>query len=219
MLEFYTFIPDLVSSMPIEKSNISDFVWYNKMVADLKQCRRVSAHTSRCPGIIGIGNMGWIQRSYQDFVIHTNGDGVSFDFECEIDQKKLMYGDLMNDYISLHPASQLFDFGNFKKNTLKTIVKIQSPWVVKIPKGYSVIAMPIPLSDRNEFTSACGILKHTNFLNVQLFWHSLNDSVVIKKGTPLQQYIMVMDESLPYSVNQIESSLVDNIIDDIRAQK
>lgn len=195
MLEFYTLIPELIKDMPIEKARIKGFQWYKNMVdAYLASDPKPHIHTSRCPGILGICSMGWVQRTYQDFTITTNGDGKSFEWHTQNDQKQLMYGELMENYISHHPPRQLFDFGQFKKDTLETIIKIQSPWTVKIPEGYTLLEMPIPYSDCNHFTSAIGVLKNYSFCNVQLFWHTLNEEVVIKKGTPLCQYLLIKDE-------------------------
>jgi hypothetical protein len=212
MIEFHSLIPELVYDMPIEKAKISSFEWYNKIIQDYKNNNpKPNIHTSRCPGILNICNIGWVQRSYQDFVITTNGDSKSFLWESEIDQKSLKHGELMRDYVSYHPAEHLFKFNQVKKDTLQTILKIQSPWLVKIPKGYSLLFMPIPYNDNNNFTAACGILKDSNFLNVQLFWHCLNDTIIIKKGTPLQQYVLIKDESIESVVKEANLEQFNNV--------
>jgi hypothetical protein len=204
MIEFNSFIPELVHSMPIEKSKINDFDWYKIMLKDYKS-DSLRSHTAKCPGILSVCSTGWIQRCYQDIVITTNGDMKSFTWRSEIDQKSLTHGEIMQDYVSYHSSSQLFDFNQFKKDTLQTIIKIQSPWTVTVPKGYSLLYMPVPYNDSNEFTAAHGIVKDFNFLNVQLFWHCLNGEVLIKKGTPLQQYILVKDEQMDHVVNEVDS--------------
>jgi len=211
-INFYSLMPELVEQMPIEKAKISNFKWYKNLVDDYLK-RKPPVHTAKCPGIISIANEGWIHRAYQDFEIETNGDGETFSWKCDVDQSKSTHGHLISNYVSQHSKQQLFDFGTFKRDTLKTIVKIQSPWVVKIPDGYSLLSMPVPYSDNNEFTAAIGTLKDLSFLNVQLFWHCLNEKVVVKKGTPLCQYILVKDHSVQSSIEPVSDDIVLKIVE------
>lgn len=210
-VEFYSFIPSLVDTMPIEKAKINNFEWYKKMYQDFVDNKQ-TPHTSRCPGILGVCNEGWIHKAYQDFVITTNSDERSFTWSCEVDQKKLPYGNVFGDYIDGHPENQLFKYYEFKRNTFKTIIKVQSPWVVKIPNGYSLLTIPIPYNDENKFTAAIGILKNTQFLNVQLFWHCIDERVLIKKGTPLCQYILLKDDEVDYSVNIMNQDVYTEVL-------
>lgn len=205
-VKFSTFIPELTELMPIKKAKINDFAWYQRMVQEFQAMHpRPESHTSRCPGIISICNQGWIQCAYQDFSITTRGDGINFDWRTEIDQAALpTIGSILKDYISYHTQSQLFRFNRFKKATLETIVKIQSPWMVEVPEGYCLISMPVPYNDNNHFTALHGIIKDTNWLNIQLMWHTLSGEIVITKGTPLCQYVLVKDESVDWTVEPID---------------
>ena len=208
MIKFYSFIPELTEQVPIEKARINNFQWYQNMVDDYhNETPKPKSHTSRCPGILSVCSYGWVQRVCQDFKITTNGDGESFRWDCSVDHTMLKYGDYMSDYIHYHPFPQLFKFNEFKKNTLKTIIKVQSPWVVEIPDGYFLLSMPIPYNDNNNFTAAHGLLTGFSSMNVQIFWHSLNEEVYIKKGTPLCQYILIKKEDVDYSV-EVANDLV-----------
>jgi len=218
-LKFYTFLPELVEQMPIKRAEINNFEWYKKMVEDyLSKDYSPATHTSKCPGIISICNEGWIQYAHQDFKITTNGDGKSFKWWTEFNRRmyhpKMYYtlGPDADNYISYHTPSQLFDFNVFKKDTLKSIVKIQSPWCITIPTGFKLLVIPVPYNDCNHFTAVHGILTGTNFLNIQLMWHTLNDEVLIKKGTPLCQYVLLKDENVDYSLNVMNNDTVDIIL-------
>ena len=118
-------------------------------------------------------------------------------------EKKLKNGDLLGDYISSHSKEQLQKFKPFLENTLHAIVKINSPWVVYIPDGYSLLSMPIPYNDDVRFTAATGFVKKMSFCNVQLYWHKLNSKELIKKGTPLCQYILVKDEEIDFEISKM----------------
>jgi hypothetical protein len=57
------------------------------------------------------------------FTIETNGDLKSLKWTSKINQKLLINGDLMQDYVSCHTPDQLEKFKNFPSNTLHTIIK------------------------------------------------------------------------------------------------
>jgi hypothetical protein len=199
---FKCFIQNVIDNFPIKKTKPSDFKWFKKAIDDYK-FNIPLIHTSKCPGIISILNFGWVQYSYQDFTIETNGDKESFKWSSEIDQTSLSGGDLMQDYISYHSKEQLEKYKNFPNDALRTIIKIQSPWVVEIPHGYKLLSMPIPYNDDNRFVAAHGILKDKNWLNIQLFWFRTNSKELVKKGTPLCQYLLIREEEADFVINII----------------
>jgi hypothetical protein len=211
MIKFKSLIPEILKQNPIKKCKPNDFKWFNKTLEDLKRNGPFNIHIGRCPGIISILNKGWIQYSYQDFIIETNGDLESFKWYSEIDQKKLKNGNFLGDYISSHPKEQLQKFKPFLENTLHAIIKIQSPWVVYIPDGYSLLSMPIPYNDDVRFTAATGFLKKMSFCNVQIYWHRLNSKELIKKGTPLCQYLLFKDEEIDFEISKMNKNDISHL--------
>jgi len=209
-INFKCFIPDVINNFPIKKTKPSDFKWFKKAVEDYK-FNKPLIHTSKCPGIVSILNFGWIQYSYQDFTIETNGDKENFKCTTEIDQKSLPNGDLIHDNISDHPPEQLEKLKPFPKGVLHTMIKIQSPWIVEIPTGYKLLSMPIPYNDDNRFVAAHGILKDKNWLNIQLFWYKTNSKEFVKKGTPLCQYLLIKEEEVDFVINTINEEDKNNL--------
>jgi hypothetical protein len=213
-LIFKSFIPSVIKETPIRKIKPLDFEWIRKTFEDYKKIKEKNPeamHTAKCPGIMNVMNVGWIQCAYQDFTIKTFGDYSSFSWASEIDQEKLKYGEVMNQYINVHTPDQLEKFKPFPIHTYHTIFRIQSPWYVYIPKGYSLMSMPIPFHDDNRFTPATGIFKGENFLNIQLYWHRINSTEVIKKGTPLAQYILLKDKEIKWELGEMTDKDVKNI--------
>ena len=206
MLKFKCFIEGVAEKMPIIPTKEHSFEWFQKAREFYSQNKHLDFQTTRCPGIASIFTKGWIQKSYQDFVIKTNGDEESFAWESEIDQHIEVKGIFFGDYVSFHSADQLADFKKFPPGTLKTMIKIHSPWFVEIPKGYSLLVMPVPYSDESRFTAATGILKGNQFLNVQLYWHCLNSTEVVKAGTPLNQMLLIKDDVIAYDIETIEDA-------------
>jgi hypothetical protein len=208
MIKFRTLLPELVNTMPIIKANKINYQWYARALADIKNNGRPTA-TAKCPGIVSVSAHGWIQRTYQAIKITTNGDLRSFSWETEQGRQLLPSGEHMYDYVNAHGPDQLRAYKEFTPNTLQTVIKIQSPWVVEIPKGYSLLSMPIPYNDDVRFTAATGILKGKTWLNVQMFWHCLNSTEIIPAGTPIQQYILLKDEAMEDSIDTISFAETD----------
>jgi hypothetical protein len=207
-VQFKTFIPELVNTMPIIRAGRHRYDWYELALKDITSAKPI--HTAKCPGIISVNSTGWIQRAYQDFIIETNGDTVSFKWLARYDQKHMKHGNLMGDYISDHSQEQYYNYNpNLFNNTLKTIIKIQSPWCAVIPEGYSLLSMPIPYSDDHRFIAATGIIRKTQWLNVQLYWKCLESIELVKAGTPLQQYILIKDEKVDFINDVINESDLD----------
>jgi hypothetical protein len=188
---FKSFLPDI--SFSLEKNKPLNFSWFKKAYEDFKN-NSSHIHTVKCPGINSIIKTGWIQKTYQDIVITTNGNKYDFSWRSEFDQKNSKYGDIIFDYIHYHNSDQLDKFRPMSQDTLKTIIKIQSPWVVYVPKGYKLLSMPVAYNDTNVFTAATGLLgEGLHYMNVQLYWHNLHGETIVKKNTPLAQYILIKD--------------------------
>lgn len=224
-LRFVCLLPEVVKTMPIIHASKINFNWFRAAADHFKQLK-VNAplgasvkHVARCPGIISISKTGWIQRSYQDIVIKTNGDGAGFSWRTSIDQASLTSGHEWNyNYVSMHDENTIAPYNELKPNTLKTILKIQSPWVVYIPKGYYLLCSPIAYPDDNRFTAAYGLLdgdQGPNFLNVQLFWHRLNSEELIPAGTPLAQYFLIKKEDIDCEV----ASFTQQDLEDLRLRR
>jgi len=220
-LKFICLIPEVVKTMPIIPASKINYSWFKAATEVFKKQKTnmppgtTLQHIARCPGIIAVSKNGWIQRSYQDILIHTNGDGTSFNWSTPIDQSKHSTEHEWNyNYVSHHDDKTLSIYQDLKPNTLKTTVKIQSPWIVYVPVGYQLLCLPIPYPDDNRFTAAIGIIdgdQGPNFLNVQLFWHSLNSQEVIPAGTPLAQYFLVKKEKVETTIEQFTTETLEDL--------
>ena len=201
MIEFYSLSPSVVESMPIIPAREYKYKWYARAVEELRNKSNLNS-VARCPGIIDVNSRGWVQRTYQDIWIETTEDNKRFiRAREEINQKALPMGDKMYNYVNFHGPGTLAHFREGHDHAMDTIIKIQSPWRVKIPDGYTLLAMPIPYPDDQRFTAAHGTLKGEIWLNVQLFWHVKPGGIQhIPKGTPVQQYILIKDEDVQYNI-------------------
>lgn len=194
-VKFTPMFPGLETFMPIVPAKEIKPRWLDLARADFSAelskgyppNRLVSIH--KCPGIISMLGTGWVLRSWQDFTITTNGDGTSFKWSAPVNLVKYRQSPDIDDMVAKRMP--------LRENTLKTIVKFNSPWFVDMPKGWNLMFMPMMYSDETRFTSAPGILdtEVDAGLHVQLYWHCLNSVEVIRAGTPLVHLIPVRKDS------------------------
>jgi hypothetical protein len=186
--------------MPMIEAKHLKHMWVDRCRADLTKARQnpqfgmsLFTHTARCPGIFSLQRTGWVLRTWQDITIETNGDGQSFQWRSAIDQTTISRNKI--EAVGSHSKETLAGYmENWSPNSLQTIIKINSGWACKVPKGYSLMEMPIPYLDDSRFTTLHGFFPYEYGeapMNPLLVWHKLNGKVLIKAGTPIAQYMLV----------------------------
>ena len=202
-IRFYSLEPGTVTLFPIVKSaSITRNFLRSSQVGDQPE----TLTSKNCPGIKKIVSSGWVVPAPADFTIHTNGDGISFDWGEPYRFSKITPG--MDAYVNSHTRSQTEPLIDDSTTTLKTVVKIETPWRIEASDDTVLLIMPITYNNENRFLAATGILdpKYGHVVNIQLFWKVLNASTTITAGTPLCQII-------PISRKSLSGSFYDVIID------
>lgn len=155
---------------------------------------------AKCAGIRDLYNTGWIVRSWQD--IHINKiDKHNFTWGTPIDQNSV--SDVLGNYVHTHNPESFSKCPHLAEKT--PILKIETPWIAVVPKGYNILQLPIAYPDHDMFETATGIFNHgwgMMELNVQLLW-TKNGVSVIPAGTPLAHYVLVKDEKPTHELSYI----------------
>lgn len=153
----------------------------------------------QCPGILKIASTGWIITAPADFVIQTTGDGASFSWREPIQFDKGMPG--TESYIASHDSSQTDPILDSAEDTLRTVIKVETPWRVECSDDIVFMQLPVTYNNESRFQAAIGILdpRYSHVVNVQLFWKQLNGETLIRAGTPLCQYIPIKRKDLQYN--------------------
>jgi hypothetical protein len=78
---------------------------------------------------------------------------------------------------------------------LNSIVKINTPWHIKVPKNIKFIVLPVS-DDDQVFQQVPGILDPSvsTEINFQLRWYKQKGMYRIKAGTPMAQIIPLSEE-------------------------
>lgn len=155
----------------------------------------------KCPGIRSIFNTGWLVRTWQD--IHFEIDKVNdrWKWSAPVPQFSMIGEELLAVDRQFGGNFENTDYIQYQGN----FFRIQTPWLVKIPKGYSMLIKPVPYQDHHVFTTMEGIqsweygyLKPTMFLQIHK-----TGNFTIKAGTPIGQMILVEDKNFEYEVRDI----------------
>ena len=207
-MEFIQRVEGVKELMPIIPASQYKHPWVGRAMEDLKQQRarenygkQSEVHTAKCPGVFGMLQNGWILRAWQDITIETNGDGHSCTWTSAMDQKSL----IGMDAIGFHPAEQLTDFLENWDGALRQVVKFQTGWSCKVPKGYFLMEMPVAYSDESRFEVLPGMHHVGGYtqLNPQTKWKVASGQILIKAGTPIAQYMLVKKEEFDMTMRVI----------------
>jgi hypothetical protein len=208
-LIFHSSIEGMEKIMPIIPSKNYRHGWKTDAIAEFNENKKdilnKASSMARCPGINLIQKQGWIVRSWQDVVIETNEENEQISWCTPIDQKSLEH----NDFISFHSKEMFKHIKNYPLHTVKSVIKFNTGWKCKIPRGYILYQLPIAHNDENRFTTISGCYTCDTgiaTLNVPVYWHILDGKVHLPAGTPLCQLILVPDQTYDYEISKLDSS-------------
>jgi hypothetical protein len=169
---------------------------YKKNIENLKNpmCPFVKvSNTAKCPGILDIINAGYIFKMHRDIRITTNGNLV--DFKWESIGRKINEN---TECVSYFTTPQFSDHIQIPPNSLKTLIKINLPWIIS-SSDYCFLQMQPSFIEDYRFTVVQGIInpKKAREVNIVLYWHVLNGSEILTAGTPICQLIPIQKKLLP----------------------
>jgi len=209
LAEVHPIIPakDIKRQWMIDNQSSSPKCPYHKVINKLNNRTEYPSHSANCPGINKLVDTGWVLCAPADFTIKTFGQDKDFQFEVPM---------LFNEdghWISAHDPKITECLIDRPNDTLKSLVKIDTPWRIQTSNDVVLIQQHVPYVNQPYFTTANGILdpKYSYEANVQLFWHVLEGSVTIKAGTPLVHYI-------PVSRKYLQNGFYDFIVDSANEQ-
>lgn len=138
----------------------------------------------RCPGIVDYISAGYVLPLWTDLIVrYDSGKG---ELACEASAPWTN--------IQVHQSKQ-FDNTSLKSliEPYKNIIKLESPWRVKLPKGFSSLMVePFYYDSSLVFTVIPGVVDHDSFFvaNVFIKWNLYGKGeYYLKKGTPLCKII------------------------------
>ena len=200
---FHCELPEIKEKYPIVDAKAFNFDWFKhsahafKNVANEKSAYEQVTGVVKCPGIRPVMQKGYIVQSWFDLTIKTYDDGFEFFIPQGIFSylKERNYDKKLITYFSKDQPAHTIPLPNTQ---LQSLIKINLPWSVSVPKGWNLLFMPIPYPDVPDFTSVHGILEPGDFYNINAIikCNLHNAEFKIPAGTPLFQIIPIKDNSI-----------------------
>lgn len=192
-IEFFSMIDGVAETFPIKPAQEVIPKWVYNAKADYMKSDKKDMHIFKCPGIFDMFMTGYVLTNWVDVEIKTNDVGFSVTIPDPTIQEMLG-----KDIIQSQVHDGVSKFLPKKPWSVKSILKINTPWHVVVPKNVKLLMIPLPYPDTFEFESCTGILDPSisSEINVQGYWNIPNGSHVLKAGTPLCQLIPITEQSL-----------------------
>jgi hypothetical protein len=118
----------------------------------------------------------------------------------------------------LHPSDQLLDHTNINigNNIVTHTLKVVSPWSIILPRGYSLLQLPVFYHFENRYSVIPGIIDSDIFheANIPLFIHNNNKTLYFKEGEPFVMYIPFKRSKFKHSILGKKDKIYDRLIED-----
>tara|TARA_B100000902_G_C27295129_1_gene909448 strand:+ start:1129 stop:1935 length:807 start_codon:yes stop_codon:yes gene_type:complete len=209
-IEFCSEIIGIEKIMPIIPAKDLPLDWVKRAIANVKKEGLIQtgintkAHITRCPGIISSRTQGWIVRLHQDLELTINGNDINW--KTPIDDQKYSF-DMLEPTVNIFQDYVLHQFmKRWPKGANPMVVKINTPWHVRIPKGYKMLQTMPAFGDENRFHTITGIVEEEHGivkLNFPMYWFE-QGKTLLEQGTPLAQLILIKQEHIEMEQSHME---------------
>ena len=141
----------------------------------------------RCAGIIDLFSQAYVLPMWMDATINLD----------DMQQETPIFEEYRYGFQGWdeHPSSQLLDYTDLFVGDRKVThtLKAVSPWSLIVPKGYSILQLPVFFHFEENYSVVPGMVDSDIFhqTNVPLFIHNKDNNLVFKKGDPFVMYIPI----------------------------
>lgn len=204
-MTFVSTIKGLTFDEKIKPQKIKNFYpeWMKKMPSKVPQeneyGEKINLFTVKtCPSFVHWFQNGWVVPAWGDMKLQHNAETKSWYWRIGRDQ---------NPYnIEVHPDEQFIDHAdvNFLGEKPSKVFKLVCPWRLITPPGYSVYQMPMFYHFNKDWITMPGIIDTDVWheINQQLLYFGEGKEIIIKKGTPIAQYIPFKRENSTIEVRE-----------------
>lgn len=143
---------------------------------------------ARCPGIRKIFSEGWVVYNWMDVYIKV-GENGEYEWRSSVDQKNI--SPIKVDYVNVH-LNQSFAASEFLGKKVP-VFKFVTPWLVKVPTGYTLIQKGMPYQEHDMFTVGEGLVTNEygiTAVSIQLLWNKPGE-YILPAGMPLAHLMLV----------------------------
>jgi hypothetical protein len=156
---------------------------------------------------------GYILRSWFDLTVQTSNDEYALNCTfpagmINVCKDNNFNSELISSFSGKHPNLAV----PVANGSIKSLIKINTPWAVKIPTGWSMLMLPVSYGDDTRFTAKPGILTEGEFYTISpiIEWHVKNSVEKIEAGTPLLQMIPIRSENAAVTIQLFDNEFYSN---------
>ena len=211
-IEFCSEIIGLEKFMPIIPAKDLPLDWVKRALADVKKEGLIEtgintkAHITRWPGIMSSRTQGWIVRLHQDIEIEATDKHIVW--RTPINDQKYSH-DLLEPTVNTFQDYVLYQFmKKWPKGAHPMVVKINTPWHVKIPRGYKMLQTMPAFGDENRFQTITGIVEEEHGivkLNFPMYWFE-QGTTLLKQGTPIAQLMVIKQDEVGAEISNMDNN-------------
>lgn len=148
-----------------------------------------SSTIKRCPPFLDAMSVGWIIPLAADVEFTTNSNASNVNYKWNF----------YKPMVENHSFSQITNDKAPNPLLPKPPIKFLNYWMIKVPKGYSVLFLPPMNRPDHRFTCMAGLVDcdgYFEYINFPFTFNQPNYHGVIEAGTPLVQCIPIKRDSL-----------------------
>ena len=97
---------------------------------------------------------------------------------------------------------------NWPRGAHPMVVKINTPWHVKIPRGYKMLQTMPAFGDENRFQTITGIVEEEHGivkLNFPMYWFE-QGTTLLKQGTPIAQLMVIKQDEVEAEISNMDNN-------------
>ena len=200
---FWTKEAGLPEVEPVKLSKYYIPEWFQKMPGwtEDQEPKTDKGTVKTCPGIVDFFKIGYVVPLWCDLYINIREDG-SWNWHTPHERFQFDW----------HTPGQFKDhLSKEAQQNIEIVLKAYCPWLVRTPKGVSLLQLPMAYHFDTRFTLISGIMwaDVQHYINQQLIIHDSGETF-IPRGTPLGLYVPIRREK--YNLIVREETLKDNEI-------
>ena len=207
LITFGTFSRDIFYTEEVHPIPMSEYPiewWENIKTEKIKfHDGQEGKNAKACPSVVEIYQEGYVIPAPTDYKIKVTPTGEFFWEAAFTFRRDMDGGSSDKDDIEYHYNDQLVHHLPEDFDT-KMIIKINLPWKVFTPNGYSIRIMKMPFTSNKNWEPTYGVLRtdRNHHLNFQTNIKTDTEEVFINQGEPLALIV-------PYKREEFKSNIVD----------
>jgi hypothetical protein len=204
LIEFIATVKGLTGVKEIQPMASNKFIpqWWRNASYEYPDADKYfpkSRNVKQCPAFPDLFASGYILPMWADTTLFYDSDTGKSSVRCGAEWSSFGIDVFSKDKFIDHVGYR------YKGIEATAVFQFHSPWIVKVPKGYSVLQLPLFYEIDREYSALPGVFDGyiSEQKQIEIAYFGKNKEIFIKKGTPLVQYIPYKRTKLNLNVREL----------------